>query len=348
MKLILFVPIHFRFDEVFADNARSAGFDVTVITNEAYVKKFRYPNLLIRLQNLLRKFFLRDYAFKNRLKNRYATRAILKQVATITEMADYALYIRPDLWELEVIQKVTGLSKKNVCYQWDGLDRYPEIEQYIPLFDVFYTFEIDDYLKNSNRIRFTTNFYFDYFEKDPTEIQYDFFYIGSYLDERIQALVNLSNYLTALGKTHKFMIFNYESVDLSASQNEYNFETISRHLSYKETIPLIRACRVLVDLQNDVHKGLSFRIFESMFFEKKLITTNTAISEYDFYCPENIFILTDDNRDDIEAFLNVPYQPVAKDIKSKYSFTNWIAFMLDITPHQKIEIPHELAYRDAH
>ena len=45
------------------------------------------------------------------------------------------------------------------------------------------------------------------------------------------------------------------------------------------------------------------------------------------------------NFDGMLEWMQQPYQPLPDDIVQKYSFGNWIRYMLDIEPHQKITLP---------
>lgn len=97
----------------------------------------------------------------------------------------------------------------------------------------------------------------------------------------------------------------------------------------------------LVDFINGKHCGLSFRTFEAMGYDKKLITTNAEIIKYDFYNPNNIFVLNNDNLAKLNEFLEKPYEPLPVEIKQKYSFTNWIRYVFDEKPYQEINLPFD-------
>ena len=92
----------------------------------------------------------------------------------------------------------------------------------------------------------------------------------------------------------------------------------------------VREKAVVVDFLNNVHQGLSFRAFDALCFNKKLITNNQTISNYDFYHPNNIFIWNGKNAAELMSFLTLPYVPVADEIKEKYSFTGWLKQILPI------------------
>ena len=78
-----------------------------------------------------------------------------------------------------------------------------------------------------------------------------------------------------------------------------------------------------MDFVDPRHDGLSLRFFEGMYYQKKVITDNKKVKNYDFYHPNNIFIL-ENNYHDIEAFLKIPYYHISDEIVKKYGFSSWI------------------------
>lgn len=98
----------------------------------------------------------------------------------------------------------------------------------------------------------------------------------------------------------------------------------NNRISYSEIIKKDSQSRCILDYYVNPHAGLSLRAMESLFLGKKLITNNEAITEYDFFCPENIFILGQRNENQLETFVNTPYQKVSQEIVSGYSFDCWI------------------------
>ena len=99
-------------------------------------------------------------------------------------------------------------------------------------------------------------------------------------------------------------------------------------MSFKENLIKTKESNVVVDFQNPRHYGISFRAFETLGFKKKLITNNLIIKEMDFYHPKNIFLVNDENIDEIENFLSLPYQNLEENMYEKYSFNNWIKNIL--------------------
>jgi predicted secreted protein len=69
---------------------------------------------------------------------------------------------------------------------------------------------------------------------------------------------------------------------------------------------------------------LSFRVFEAMAYQKKIITNNKSIMEYDFYNPNNILVLQNNTYEFESSFFETAYQPIAKEIYDKYTVQSWV------------------------
>src|SRR3546814_18872062 len=94
----------------------------------------------------------------------------------------------------------------------------------------------------------------------------------------------------------------------------------------------------VVDVDDGGHQGLSCRGFEALSFGKKLSTTNQEIRRYDFYHPNNIFIWGNHTMDELEAFLAAPVIPALPHVLEKYSFSNWISYVLGKRRCQRIQL----------
>ena len=89
------------------------------------------------------------------------------------------------------------------------------------------------------------------------------------------------------------------------------------HTYYKHT-------QVVIDLVRINQTGLSFRIFEAMAFEKKVLTNNKTIVEYDFYNPSNILVIDENNLEIPPSFFETSYQSLPDEIYSYYTLSAWV------------------------
>jgi hypothetical protein len=128
--------------------------------------------------------------------------------------------------------------------------------------------------------------------------------------------------------TSEILLFSYKKDIIKKNQNS-NVVFINEFYSYKKNLEKVNNSKIIIDLKLEVHNGLSFRFFECLFIKKKMITNNKSIVNYDFYHPNNIFILTDSNLDSLEDFVKLPYVEIPEEIVMKYNFKNWIKKILE-------------------
>ena len=96
-------------------------------------------------------------------------------------------------------------------------------------------------------------------------------------------------------------------------------------MSYDKYLELLSESNCILDYNEKGQSGLTLRPMEALFLEKKLITNNKDIKNYDFYNPSNIFILGENNIEDIKEFINKPYEKVEQKIIDYYDFEQWLS-----------------------
>ena len=96
-----------------------------------------------------------------------------------------------------------------------------------------------------------------------------------------------------------------------------------KFMTYEEITRCIRKADILLDYSCDPDAGLSLRPMEALFWNKKLITNNRSIRHYDFYHPDNIYLLGEDSRD-LGDFIHSPGRQVPDHIKNQYLLSSWL------------------------
>ena len=135
----------------FVENLEFLGFKVILLCNK---EKFVYKNYFYKIINFLKKSFLRDKSYKRKLIRRFYSELHINNLNKI-KSSDYSLFIRADLFDKSVIKKVISISKKNYAYQWDGMERFPEINNLVTYFDSFYVFDKSDLNQNTKPVSYT-------------------------------------------------------------------------------------------------------------------------------------------------------------------------------------------------
>ena len=95
-------------------------------------------------------------------------------------------------------------------------------------------------------------------------------------------------------------------------------------MSQDKIIEIFDNSKVVLDINHPLQFGLTMRTIECIGAEKKLITTNKNIKDYDFYNPNNILIIDRENINIDMSFFEKEYQTLPDELYKKYSLTNWL------------------------
>ncbi|RVT76607.1 hypothetical protein EOD40_08880 [Flavobacterium sufflavum] len=274
---------------------------------------FSYKNKLSRIGNVLRKTFsfpgLKEINRTNYIKNKLSN-----------QFFDQILVIRPDKISKSALLCLRENTQQLVCYLFDGIENFKDQKKTLSYFDIVYSYDKKDAEKYN--FTFLSNYiYDDEIEKKPiTNLAFN---ISSY-DKRFPFLENLAKYLKQIKVSFRFIVKNEKlfSHDL--------IEVSERYLSISEVKIIIAESLALVDIQKENQQGLSFRIFEALGYRKKIITNNQDIITYDFYNPNNIFVITEDNYQVSKDFFDSPYVEIPLGVLKKYHINNWILVVFNV------------------
>lgn len=277
---------------------------------------FSYKNSFSRLIN----FFLKLAGFPS-LKEKNKTNYI-KKVIQEGDVFDQILIIRPDKLEQKALLFLRENAIQMSCFLFDGIENFKEQKRTLSFFDTVYSYDKGDVEKYN--FQFLTNYIYDE-QIETKKISNLVFNISSF-DDRFPFLEKLADYFSKERISFRFIvkkdrIFSHENIEIS-----------DRYLPISEVKNIIASSLVLVDIQQKNQDGLTFRIFEALGYKKKLITNNQDIVTYDFYNPNNIFVISESNYEVPRSFFETDFVEIDSAILDKYKLDNWIfeVFKLNI------------------
>ncbi|HEY1405823.1 MAG TPA: capsular biosynthesis protein CpsH [Spirochaetota bacterium] len=275
-----------------------------------------------------------------RLNRRFLHRAIVRHFARMmNEMKgidlDYIFIIKGETISESLLGKMrTEFSRAKIhLYLWDSLRNNPNIVPLLPLFDRALTFDIDDARANT-LLSFRPLFYLDeYADAGKTrDYLYDVCFVGTVHSDRYAVISRMRTQLT--GAFFFYMFFHtrllyiarriFDRAFRGTRIGEFRFTPLGKD----ETVKLIASSRAVLDIQHPRQTGLTMRTIEILGARRKLITTNAAISQYDFYRPENICIVDREKCQIDESFLRSPFVDPDPAVYEYYSMGRWIADIL--------------------
>ena len=310
-KLLFIAPDYYGFNEVVLKGLKEySDCDVSYIVSNF---KYQYKNWGERIYN----FFLKTLLGRN-LKEKKKDEYIKEFIKFINESNDYDILLinAPYLLTNNQIEIALKKTKLSVVIFWDSIEKIPMQKKYLEDFDIIYSFEPDDCAKY--HLKKITNFYFAESNNDSNNL-YDVCYLATY-DERIKVAERIFKYFDEHNISVKGKMFARRRQRLPKS-----IERIKEIIPFSKSYKYYLDSKIILDIAHPNQKGLSFRPYEAIGLRKKLITTNKDIVNYDFYNPNNIFVIEDvDNITIPLYFFKTDYEEIDIKLREKYHIKNWI------------------------
>lgn len=163
---------------------------------------------------------------------------------------------------------------------------------------------------------YNTQFYFENIKTiTKPKNEYDAFFLG--VDKgRYTIIEDISKKLCSLGKR----VF----IGVVADKDSEVEGCYINQMNYEQVIDLILKSNCIIDVPQNNQEGMTARVLEALFWDKKLITTNAIVKEYEFYNESNIFVWDNPKKGDILEFFEKPVINVDYETKKKYSFQSWL------------------------
>ena len=234
-------------------------------------------------------------------------------------ITDYDTVILLDAeWTPEAVRYINGLDQKIrvIVWYWNSISNSVSLDKFDNCKCEFWSFDENDC--REHQLHYNTQFYSKGLVKGAKEPEYDVLFVGK--DKgRLEELLSLESQMRALGVITNFYIVANKDRQINKSEH------YQKRVSYDTIVDMITKSRAIMDILTDNQKGLTLRPLEALFFSKKLITNNKGIKLKDFYHPDNIFILEEDDIAELPTFLNKPLHQFPSEIMDKYDLEQWFA-----------------------
>lgn len=310
MKITVISFDYFGFDNYIVQDLQKKGFECNHIDFSKYY--YKYSSFFEKVYN----FFLKTITQKN-LKKIKTEQYILNQLKNIGKQ-DAILVIRPDRISKNTHLHIKQYTNRYIAYLYDSSNRFPIKNLLNGLFDDIFTFDRDDAAKYN--INFLSNYI--YMNKKPFAeniiTKNKIFMIAS-IDERIELWNLIADYCFKEKIDTEFIgVGNPKSKKV-----HHKIECTNENLYFDEIISKLEDANVFLDLIRDNQNGLSFRIFEAIAMNKKVITSNKSVVKYPFYNANNFLVIDKNNINSIKSFLEKPYISLDDKVYHEFTISNW-------------------------
>lgn len=280
---------------------------------------------LTKIKRFLRAFIIRK---KGLWTNLFYNERIIREISEIKPDDKVLFFSIENLKELLILDKEIPAKKRSV-YIWNpvatinrNLFSRAEYFVFMHLLNMnILTFDKDD----ARKYRFSfANQVYKYPAKSLHQkevVANSVFFIGQ--DKyRSRRLAKLAIMLTSAGAQPVFYILKGKHTVEEPTLKVFYHDV---GMNYANVLEYIQRSSCLLEIVQKGQSGITLRTLEALFCQKKLITNNKAVKDYDFYHPNNVFIYTDEtDTNDVKAFLLSPYVPISKEITDNYEIETWI------------------------
>lgn len=224
-------------------------------------------------------------------------------------------------------------------YLWDSVQRSPGCQDLIPLVDRTWTYDLRD-AKRYPEFKFTPNFYTlpvtrNFTAAPRDNFRWDLAFFGTVHADRLKVICQLTKQMPSNTRFYRFFYFQ--------SPIMYYFRKIfdpafacfpKQELSLKPKFgkdwdEIVSCSSAILDVQHPEQGGLTIRTLESLALGFKVVTTDTSITEYEFFNPEQILVIDRKNPMVDPAFLSQPNNfPVHPKI-TELELTPWLGKVFD-------------------
>lgn len=322
MKLLLIMPRFFNYPEVITDELKEMGYEVDFWDDRPST------NALVKAAIRINKNII--YKYIERYFNEIMKTVRTKKYDIVFLISGQSLsFSESMISELKSCQS----KAKFVLYQWDSQENFSYIKSIQKYFDECYSFDKRD-VKETPNLRFLPLFYSKMYEKigekNSDDYKYDFCFVGTAHPKKYKFIKKMSEQLKSIyPKQYIYFFFPSRIVYFyrkirnkelhKAKYNEFNFQP----LKGEKMNEIYEKSRCVLDSAQDGQIGLTIRVIEALGAKKKLITTNEDIVNYDFYCPENIYLYN--GKFDLDnIFFKSKYKRIDNVIYERYSLRNWL------------------------
>ena len=216
-------------------------------------------------------------------------------------------------------------------YFWDSYRNMPRgSSEKVSLFDRALTFDPLDAAADARLIYRPLFFLPEYATLSSDDEAIDLLFVGTLHSDRYAVLKRIAGALPP-GRTLTSILFLrsrllyriQRAIDPSLWTSMPATFT-STPIKKPELLSLIARARIVVDIERTIQSGFTMRAIEMLGARKKLISTNAALRDAEFYHPNNIAVVDRKKPELAEAFLRAPYRTPPDELLHRYSLGGWL------------------------
>ena len=219
------------------------------------------------------------------------------------------------------MRKQADKKKKNpkiIWWYWNSVVEQDNPDRVSPSVCEKWSFDRKDC--ETYHLQYNTQYYFKSFVLPERDNLYDVYFLGTDGGRR-QQILDIYEQICQFGMRPDFHIFVSK---VPEDMSDYQKCFITEKMGYQDNLKHIAESRAVLEILRPGQSGQTLRALECLFFKKKLITNDSRVKSYEFYHPDNIFILGENKIEDLPEFMEKKYVEIDETIVDKYDCKQWL------------------------
>lgn len=216
-------------------------------------------------------------------------------------------------------------SARFIAYHWDSMARYEHLIRRQRLFDRVLTFDHADAEAHPGFILRPLFFRPELTQPSPEAMpKLDISFVGWLHHNRLAQVEAIRTQAERLELSGFYYLSTGSWTRLKLELAGRARDVRSKPMAFNSYAAVVAASDVILDLPHPEQTGLTMRAIEAIGSGKKLITTSSSIKKYDFYRPENIFVIDSEAPYLDPDFLSSSKTAIPKEIIARYTLRSWV------------------------
>jgi len=314
MKVCLISFDYWGYDEKIVGKMNHLGYESIHIKLSDF--SYKYKNTFEKITNFVCKIL-----FNKNIKKIKSEEYIINVLRNKGPF-DKIIVINPERISKNTHLQIRKFTKDYLAYLYDSLERHNAKYLLNGIFNKIFSFDQKD--ANQFQLTFLPNYIHFEPSKNNIDIKYTVFSLSS-IDERYKQFEKIIAYFNERDISHKTLFFDKRKPKKMFPKTKFINQKLSQEYIYNE----LNSCKIILDIIRPNQTGVSFRIYDAIALEKKVITTNKHVKNYDFYNPNNICVIDIDEIYIPTSFIETNYEKLNHEVYNKYTLENWIKTILN-------------------
>lgn len=317
-KILVIAPVFFDYSKSIVSAIKSFGHEVHFVDERqgaGFIKKIIFRKKI----PLVTRYFVNQA--RNKIRDEF-------QGSNYTKV----IVVNPEVLKLQDLEEFGRRTDLKV-YFWDSVENKRGFKELLSLKGSICTFDKSDAVKYN--LDFLPLFFDENYIYRGEKKCHDLSFIATMHSDRNIVLERIIAKLPINFQIYTFKYLPSKLIYIARRflLQKYKYDNIKsfsfKPMPIEAVARVLKSTKIVLDINHPHQNGLTSRTMEALAANCKLITTNSAIINYDFFDPSIVCVVDRENPEIPEDFLTPANSKLYEDFRKKYDIKSWAKKILE-------------------